>query len=206
MFLQASYVGVKPSVYKGEFSEDEIEKFVDILVDYTNEDDEFSWNYGIKNPELFIRQNFSKYLALFGNKKPLTIYRGLQFASKQKMITFLDAIEKTSVLVESHCRSWTSDQSIALNFYQRMSNRSYGCILKQRIKPYEGIQVPWNATRMEFANEKEVILAPGKFKLDHIDWSVFPISRDLSDQYYHNGLNGLDFNEINQYFRKWLKK
>ena len=206
MFLQASYVGVKPSVYNGKFTEDEIEKYVDILIDFTNEDDEFSWNYDIKNPELFIRQNFSKYLALFGNKKTLTIYRGLQFASKQKMIKFLDAIEKTGLLVENRCRSWTFDQSIALNFYQRMTNLSYGCILKQRIKPYEGIQVPWNAKRMEFANEKEVILAPAKFKLDDIDWSVFPISRNLSDRYYLNGLNGLDSDEIDQYFKKWLKQ
>ena len=209
MLIHASYVGSFPSVYKGKFTEEEIEKFVDILVDYTNEDDEFSWNYGIKNPELFIRQNFSKYLALFGNQKPLTIYRGLQFKTEKELTKFLKTIDKNNgLLIETRCRSWTTDKSVAMDFFYRMKNQSYGCILRQSIKKNQGIVIPYNAKRMEFVDEKEVIIAPGKFKLDDKDWTVFPITKDFSEDFKYYGIDDPDIDayNINDYFTKWLKQ
>ena len=209
MFLQASYVGSAPSVYLGKISDDEIKKFVDILVDYTNEDNEFSWNYGVKNPELFIRQNFSKYLTLFGNQKSLTIYRGLQFKTAKELAKFLNAIDKNNgLLIENRCRSWTMSKAVAIDFFERMRNRSYGCILRQSIKINQGIVVPWDSKRMEFVDEKEVIIAPGKFKLDSKDWTVFPFTRDFSEDYEYFGIDDPDVNayNINDYFKKWLKK
>lgn len=209
MFLQASYISVKPSVYKGKFTEEEIEKFVDILVDYTNEDDEFSWNYGVKNPELFIRQNFSKYLALFGNKKSLIIYRGLQFKTKKELANFLNAIDKNNgLLIEDRCRSWTIDKDVAIEFFERMRNQAYGCILRQAIGKNQGIVVPWDSKRMEFVDEKEVIIAPGKFKLDDKDWTVFPFTKDFSEDFKYFGIDDPDVNayNINDYFKKWLKQ
>lgn len=209
MFLQASYIGVKPSVYKGKFTEDEIEKYVDILIDYTNEDDAYSWEYGIKDPELFIRQNFSKYLALFGNQKPLTIYRGLQFKTEKELEKFLKTINKNNgLLIETRCRSWTTDKSVAMDFFYRMRNRAYGCMLRQRIMKNQGIVVPYNAKRMEFVDEKEVIIAPGKFKLDDKDWTIFPFTKDFSEDFKYYGIDDPNVNayNINDYFKKWLKQ
>ena len=173
MIIEAKLVSSKPKVSDKLLTNEQIEKLIDILVDWANADKHNSYFHSLKiTPAQYIKRNFSLYLSILGNNKPLTVYRGLYFDDKQSMLDFLEKVEKKG-LVEKVCRSWTTDRKVADEFYNFFGDYAYGVVLKQRIDKNTAIRVPFYNKRMIHDNESEYILPPGKYEVDIIDWTVF---------------------------------
>mgnify|MGYP000104956242 CR=1 FL=1 len=121
-------------------------------------------------------------LNLYGNDKPLTLYRGLNFNNKEDYENFLLSI-KSGYYIEHNLSAWTTDERQAKQF--SITKPSYmefmtpenwgeiskqyknkeritgfiGIILKINIQPKQGIDLK------DFSSENEVILTKGKYKI-----------------------------------------
>lgn len=118
----------------------------------------------------------------YGNTKPLTLYRGLNFNTEKDYKKFLESI-KSGYYIEHNLSAWTTDEKQAKQFavtkpsymefmspenWAEISNQYkvkeritgfIGVILKINIKPNQGIDLK------DFSSEDEVLLTDGKYKI-----------------------------------------
>lgn len=130
----------------------------------------------------------SMLLTLYGNKKSVTIWRGLNFSTLDTKYykQFLKSLED-GYYVDNKVSSWTLNRKVAEQFSKVNDAQEYnqakylfnaektfdaaGVLLKQKIKPYEGIIIPYN-NAPGFKYEREVLLLPGKYSIDIEDYDV----------------------------------
>lgn len=163
---------VKP--YRGRLTRQDKKVIDEAILAWSNdtigEAIDFEQQYGV-SPKEFIDENMDKCLALYGNKKAVTLYRALHFPTRNKLIKFIDSLD-SDVLVEKQIRSWTTDKAIAMRFFNRtgLVNHLFGCLLVQQIGSKQGLQLEVNP-KFEF-DEDEILLPPGKFKVELVDYTV----------------------------------
>lgn len=174
MKLLSKVISSPAKPYRGKISKQDKQIIDEAIIAWSNdtigEAIDFERRYGV-SPKQFINDNMDKCLAIYGNKKAVTIYRALHFPTRNKLIKFIDALDN-GVLVENQIRSWTTDKSVAMRFFNRsgLVNHSFGCLLVQQILPRQGLQLEVNP-KFEF-DEDEILLPPGKFKIELIDYTV----------------------------------
>lgn len=72
-------------------------------------------NYTL-NPMEFVSDSvFEEGLSLYGNDNPITLYRGLNFATKEAYDLFMDNISYGYLLTKSYS-SWSPSKQVASNF------------------------------------------------------------------------------------------
>ena len=163
---------VKP--YRGKLTRQDKKVIDEAILTWSNDTIgdaiDFEQQYGV-SPKEFINENMGKCLALYGNKKAITIYRALHFPTRNKLVKFIDSLDD-GVLVEKQIRSWTTDKDVVMRFFNRsgLINHSFGCLLVQQILPKQGLQLEVNP-KFEF-DEDEILLPPGKFKVELLDYTV----------------------------------
>lgn len=127
---------------------------------------------------------FKDAVERYGNEESVTIYRGLNFATKEEYDNFMKSI-RNGVIDNKSCSSWSPNRNEAEIF--AITRPSYmefmdpenmaliskqgkeserivgyrGVLLRTRIKPNTGIDL----RRTEFAKESEIILGPGSYKV-----------------------------------------
>lgn len=119
----------------------------------------------------------------YANDKGMTLYRGLNFETKEEFNKFMKDVESGELEVGS-ITSWSPSKSTAwqfavtrptyfLNFElmsadsERKKQREYmlgyrGVILKTDVKPGDAVDV----TKSDFSKENEMIIPPGKYKVE----------------------------------------
>lgn len=172
--ILAKVVSTKVKPYRGKLSPND-KKIIDQAIMAWSNDRiaDFYDDYGIW-PEEFIAKNMDKCLALYGNKKKVTIYRALHFISRAKLLRFIDSLDN-GILVEKKIRSWTTDKDVAMRFFNhrgivKSADENFGCLLVQDIMPKQGLELQVNKY-FEY-NEDEIVLPPGTFKVQLLDYTV----------------------------------
>ena len=174
MKLLSKVISSPTKPYRGKISKQDKQIIDEAIIAWSNdtvgEAIDFERQYGV-SPKQFINDNMDKCLTIYGNKKAVTIYRALHFPTRNKLIKFIDSLDN-GVLVENQIRSWTTDKFVAMRFFNRsgLVNHSFGCLLVQQILPRQGLQLEVNP-KFEF-DEDEILLPPGKFKIELIDYTV----------------------------------
>lgn len=175
--ILSSRIGNKVKPYSGKISVEDKETITKALTAYSNDSfDEYTYfehKYGI-SPVEFIAKHWNKVLKLYGNKKKVTVYRGLHFSTKAKLNRFLDPIVSNSnTLIEKKLTSWTADKRVAELFFSKYilsAIEPVGCLLVQEIGSYEAIELSIDENFRY--DENEYLLPPGKFKVEVLDYSV----------------------------------
>lgn len=141
-------------------------------------------NYTL-NPMEFISDSvFEEGLSLYGNDGPITLYRGLNFATKEAYDLFMDNISYGYLLTKSYS-SWSPSKQVASNFartrpsymefmdtenmklislQRKQSERIVGyrgVILKTRIRQDQGIDF----RKTGYGKEAEILLDKGSYKV-----------------------------------------
>lgn len=164
------------STYQEKYEIDEIIK------DYVLKNDKYKFLTRLDQHKI------SMLYKLYGNKRSITIYRGICFCDKDDYLAYLQCIQRNNQLdLTGKVASWTKDFEIAkayslvdgaLEYNDRKlllatskTDDSYGLIIKQTIKPNQAIVVPYiDANR--FAYEKEVITIGGIYSIELVDYDV----------------------------------
>lgn len=155
--------------------------------------DEIIKDYILKNDKYkfltsFNQRKFSMLYKLYGNKRSMTIYRGICFCDKEYYLTYLRSIQRSGQLdLTGKVTSWTKDFKIAkayslvddaLEYNDRKllltaskTDHCYGLIIKQTIKPNQAIIVPYSGAN-RFAYEKEVITISGVYSVEIVDYDM----------------------------------
>ena len=114
---------VKP--YRGKLTRQDKKVIDEAILAWSNdtigEAIDFEDLYGL-SPKEFMAENMGKCLALYGNKKAVTIYRALHFPTRNKLVKFIDSLDN-GVLVEKQIRSWTTDKDVAMSYYPEGDRR-----------------------------------------------------------------------------------
>lgn len=140
------------------------------------------------NPTTPIIGIFEDALYRYSNDKPITIYRGLNFSSKEGYEEFMQSITNGRLKIE-RCSSWSPSKSTAEIFamtrpcymefmgfgsmtlvsqQEKESERIAGyrgVILKTRISAHKGIDL----RKTSFAKEDEILLGPGTYRVEVSD-------------------------------------
>lgn len=141
------------------------------------------------NPMYTVSKDIFPYAVdRYGNEEDVTVYRGLNFATKEEYSKFMDTI-KDNKFTTSGCSSWSPNKSEAETFaitrpsymefmdpenmkliQQQRSNAERivgyrGVLLQTRIKANKGIDM----RRTDFAKESEIILGPGTYRIKVVD-------------------------------------
>lgn len=137
----------------------------EIIKDYVLKNDKYKFLTSLDQHKI------SMLYKLYGNKRSMTIYRGICFCDKEYYLTYLRSIQRNNQLdLTGKVVSWTKDFKIAkayslvddaLKYNDRKlllatskTDDCYGLIIKQKIKPYQAVVVPYiDACR--FAYEKK---------------------------------------------------
>ena len=140
------------------------------------------------NPMYSVSSVFDDAVERYGNEESITVYRGLNFATKEEYQKFIDSIDNGKMTTNS-CSSWSPNKNEAETF--AITRPSYmefmdtdnmkliskqhkeaeritgyrGVLLQTRIKPYTGIDL----RRTDFAKETEIILGAGTYKVKVVD-------------------------------------
>ena len=147
--------------------------------------DKALYNYTLNPMHIYeVYEEFDELLSLYANKKSMTVYRGLNFETKEKYDKFISNIQDGNINIKN-ISSWTPHKKTAEQF--AVTRPSYmefmdsenmklistarknhervvgyrGVILETSIKAGVGIDV----TRSKFAKESEVILPSGSYKI-----------------------------------------
>lgn len=130
----------------------------------------------------------SMLLTLYGNKKNIVVYRGLNFSTidTKHYKQFLKSIED-GYYVDNKVSSWTLNRKVAEQFSKvndaqeynykqdffkaKRTDNTAGILLKQKIRPYEGIVIPYDHAP-GFKYEQEVLLLPGKYSIEVNDYDL----------------------------------
>lgn len=140
------------------------------------------------NPMYSVSSVFDDAVERYGNEEPITVYRGLNFATKEEYTSFMNSI-KDGKIKNDDCSSWSPNKNEAETF--AITRPSYmefmdadnmkliskqhkeaeritgyrGVLLQTRIKPHTGIDL----RRTDFAKETEIILGAGTYKVKVVD-------------------------------------
>lgn len=133
------------------------------------------------------REKIAKIFALYGNKRKLTIYRGICFYRKDKYLEYLEHLKNGTITIQNKVSSWTKDLEIAKQYSKvedaiEYSHRKdllnaektadcYSLVLKQEIAAHQAVVMPY-AFAPGFKYEKEVILFPGTYSIDIEDYDL----------------------------------
>lgn len=172
--ILAKVISTKVKPYRGKLSLNDKKIIDQAIIAWSNDRiSDFYDDYGVW-PEEFISKNMDKCLALYGNKKKVTIYRALHFISRAKLLKFIDSLDN-GILVEKKIRSWTTDKNVAMRFFNyqgivKSADENFGCLLVQDIMPKQGLDLQVNKY-FEY-NEDEILLPPGTFKVELLDYTA----------------------------------
>lgn len=161
-------------------------------------------NYTL-NPMEFISDDvFEEGLFLYGNDSSITLYRGLNFSTKEAYDLFMDSIANGYLLTKSYS-SWSPSKQVASNFARtRPSYMEFmdeenmklislqrkqaervvgyrGVILKTRVRQGQGIDF----RKTSYGKEAEILLDKGSYK----------VSVDLITS-YKDQIKDKDINEV----------